>query len=116
MIGFCTAVGGPTSHTAIIARALGIPAIVGAGPAVLAPADGAVAVLDGEIARRCPDACTQVAVLQIHAMLARAGFDQSQRRVRRESDLTDAGHRDVQGLLRIRFKHAARCNNARHAT
>ena len=47
VIGFCTAVGGPTSHTAIIARALGIPAIVGAGPAVLAPADGAVAVLDG---------------------------------------------------------------------
>lgn len=47
VIGFCTAVGGPTSHTAIIARALGIPAMVGAGPAVLAPADGAVAVLDG---------------------------------------------------------------------
>lgn len=47
VIGFATAVGGPTSHTAIIARALGIPAIVGAGPAVLSPADGAVAVLEG---------------------------------------------------------------------
>lgn len=47
VIGFCTAIGGPTSHTAIIARALGIPAMVGAGPAVLAPASGAVAVLDG---------------------------------------------------------------------
>jgi phosphocarrier protein FPr len=47
VVGFCTAQGGPTSHTAIIARALGIPAIVGAGPAALAQAEGAPAVLDG---------------------------------------------------------------------
>lgn len=47
VVGFCTAVGGPTSHTAIIARGLGIPAIVGAGPAVLAQPEGAVGVLDG---------------------------------------------------------------------
>ncbi len=47
VVGFCTAAGGPTSHTAIIARALGIPAIVGAGPAVLAQPAGAVGVLDG---------------------------------------------------------------------
>jgi phosphoenolpyruvate-protein phosphotransferase len=47
VVGFCTAAGGPTSHTAIIARALGIPAVVGAGPAALAQPDGALAVLDG---------------------------------------------------------------------
>ncbi|MCW2958029.1 MAG: fruB1 [Solirubrobacterales bacterium] len=47
IVGFATALGGPTSHTAIIARALGIPAIVGAGPAVLAQAQNAPAVLDG---------------------------------------------------------------------
>lgn len=47
VVGFCTALGGPTSHTAIIARALGIPAIVGAGQAVLAPEDGTAVVLDG---------------------------------------------------------------------
>jgi phosphoenolpyruvate-protein phosphotransferase len=47
VVGFCTALGGPSSHTAIIARALGIPAIVGAGQAVLAPADGTAVVLDG---------------------------------------------------------------------
>ena len=47
VVGFCTAQGGPTSHTAIIARALGIPAIVGAGPAALAQPEGAPAVLDG---------------------------------------------------------------------
>ncbi|MCW2996577.1 MAG: fruB [Solirubrobacterales bacterium] len=47
VVGFVTALGGPTSHTAIIARALGIPAIVGAGPSVLAQPQNAPAVLDG---------------------------------------------------------------------
>ena len=47
VVGFCTALGGSTSHTAIIARALGIPAIVGTGPAALAPPDGTTVVLDG---------------------------------------------------------------------
>ena len=47
VVGFGTALGGPTSHTAIIARALGIPAIVGAGRAVLGPEDGTAVVLDG---------------------------------------------------------------------
>ena len=47
ILGFCTAGGGPTSHSAIIARALGIPAIVGAGPAVLHQPEGGEAILDG---------------------------------------------------------------------
>lgn len=47
VLGFVTARGGPTSHTAIIARALGIPAIVGAGPAALTQPQDALAVLDG---------------------------------------------------------------------
>ncbi len=47
ILGFCTASGGPTSHTAIIARSLDIPAIVGAGPAVLGQADGVLGILDG---------------------------------------------------------------------
>ena len=48
VVGFATALGGGTSHTAIIARALGIPAMVGAGPAVLDQGQGEVAVLDGQ--------------------------------------------------------------------
>ncbi len=46
-LGICTAAGGPTSHTAIIARSLGIPAVVGAGDSVLDLADGTPCVLDG---------------------------------------------------------------------
>jgi len=47
ILGFCTAGGGPTSHTAIIARSLNIPAVVGAGPALLNLADGLTSILDG---------------------------------------------------------------------
>lgn len=48
ILGFCTAGGGPTSHSAIIARALGIPAVVGAGPALLNQPEGGEAILDGD--------------------------------------------------------------------
>lgn len=47
-LGFCTAYGGPTSHSAIIARSLNIPAIVGAGPAILNLEDSTPCILDGE--------------------------------------------------------------------
>ena len=47
ILGLCTAVGGPTSHTAIIARSLDIPAVVGAGPGILELKDGSRVILDG---------------------------------------------------------------------
>jgi phosphotransferase system enzyme I (PtsI) len=46
VIGLVTEVGGPTSHTAILARALGLPAVV-ACPGVLAVPDGTIVLLDG---------------------------------------------------------------------
>ncbi len=45
---FCTAEGGPTSHTAILSRALGIPAVVGLGEVILDVAEGTVLLVDGE--------------------------------------------------------------------
>ena len=45
--GFVTAEGGPTSHIVILARAFGIPAVVGLGAATLAVRDGAGLILDG---------------------------------------------------------------------
>jgi phosphocarrier protein FPr len=47
VLGFCTAAGGPTSHTAIIARALSLPAVVSAGPGVLELANETVIILNG---------------------------------------------------------------------
>jgi len=46
--GVATARGSATSHAAILARGLGIPAVVGLGPALHATADGAPLVLDGD--------------------------------------------------------------------
>lgn len=45
--GIITAVGGASSHSAIIARALGIPALVGAGQSVLEIENGTSVLLDG---------------------------------------------------------------------
>jgi len=47
-LGLCTASGGPTSHTAIIARSLDIPAVVGAGASALDLDDDMHAILDGD--------------------------------------------------------------------
>ncbi|MCX9158392.1 phosphoenolpyruvate--protein phosphotransferase [Niveibacterium sp. 24ML] len=47
VLGFCTTTGGATSHVAILARSLGIPAVCGIDEAVLALADGTQVVLDG---------------------------------------------------------------------
>jgi multiphosphoryl transfer protein len=46
--GICTARGGPTSHISIIASAMGIPALVAAGPSVLEIKDGAPLILNGD--------------------------------------------------------------------
>ncbi|MGB2897115.1 MAG: phosphoenolpyruvate--protein phosphotransferase [Anaerolineales bacterium] len=48
ILGFCTAEGGPTSHTAIIAKALELPAVVGAGKGVLDISSSSVVLLDGK--------------------------------------------------------------------
>ena len=48
VLGFCTASGGPTSHTAIIARALSLPAIVSAGEGVLELKNETTVILNGE--------------------------------------------------------------------
>ena len=47
VLGFCTTTGGATSHVAILARSLGIPAICGIDAAALDLAEGSQVVLDG---------------------------------------------------------------------
>ncbi|MEM7344939.1 MAG: phosphoenolpyruvate--protein phosphotransferase, partial [Chloroflexota bacterium] len=47
VLGFCTAIGGVNAHTAILARALGIPALVGAGMDILQLKNDTPAILDG---------------------------------------------------------------------
>jgi phosphoenolpyruvate-protein phosphotransferase len=46
--GLCMAGGGPTSHVAILAAAMNVPALVAAGPGVLAIKDGTALILDAD--------------------------------------------------------------------
>ncbi|WP_157218207.1 phosphoenolpyruvate--protein phosphotransferase [Flavisphingomonas formosensis] len=46
--GIATALGGPTSHSAILARTLGLPSVVAAGAELLAQAAGRLAIVDGD--------------------------------------------------------------------
>ena len=46
--GFCTTLGSATSHTAILARGMGIPAVAGIDPRALEIATGTRVVLDGD--------------------------------------------------------------------
>ncbi|MBD2523846.1 phosphoenolpyruvate--protein phosphotransferase [Nostoc sp. FACHB-133] len=48
VLGICTTSGSATSHSAIIARTLGIPAVLGVDSQVLHLADGTLMALDGE--------------------------------------------------------------------
>ncbi len=51
VLGICTTSGSATSHSAIIARTLGIPAVLGVDAQVLQLADGTLMALDGESGR-----------------------------------------------------------------
>ncbi|HUT90887.1 MAG TPA: phosphoenolpyruvate--protein phosphotransferase [Thermoguttaceae bacterium] len=46
--GFVTEVGGPGGHTAILAEALGIPAVVGTGPFLTDVSGGELVIIDGD--------------------------------------------------------------------
>lgn len=47
LLGFCTAGGGPTSHVAILSKALGVPCIVGLGAQLASFKNDALLLLDG---------------------------------------------------------------------
>lgn len=93
VVGLVTAAGGPTAHTAILARALGIPAVVAAGQGVLALADGTPVVLDGDRGRLIPDP-DEAALRRAKASRAR-GKERAEaaRRAAFRPAVTQDGHR-----------------------
>lgn len=92
IVGFATAAGGPTSHTVILARALGIPAVVGIGSELLEIPSGTELILDGNTKRLivAPDSATQAeAQQQIAAYQASLA---SQSRLRHKAGASADGH------------------------
>jgi phosphocarrier protein FPr len=74
VVGLAISSGGPTSHTAILARTLGLPAVVAAGSALLAAPEGQLAVIDGgvgavylEVSQADQDTATNVIARQVAA-------------------------------------------------
>jgi phosphotransferase system enzyme I (PtsI) len=61
VLAFCTQIGGPTSHVAILSKALGVPCVVGFGAELGAIQDGDFLIVDGNTGELLiePDAQTQ---------------------------------------------------------
>ena len=92
VLGFCTAEGGPTSHTAILAKALGLPAVVGLGNELLEVPDGALLLVDGsrgEVVVQ-PDSAQLQAFADLQASRARQAL--AERARAGEAALTLDGH------------------------
>ena len=64
LAGLCTAGGGATSHVAVLASAMAVPAVVALGDAALRVPDGAPILIDGDRGTACvfPAAVTRAAV------------------------------------------------------
>jgi phosphocarrier protein FPr len=91
--GLAIAQGGPSSHTAILARTLGLPAIVAGGNALLELTSGAPAILDGQTGRfyLAPSAAAIASAAAWSENLAAKRAEEAARRS--EPAVTQDGHR-----------------------
>jgi len=100
VLGFCTARGGRTGHAAILARCLGIPAVVGAGPQALEFPQDIPLILDGEtgVVIAEPDSAT----VKQYEELREANVERRRRSMasaREQATTTDGQHVEVLGNI-----------------
>lgn len=92
VVGLAISSGGPTSHTAILARTLGLPALVAAGPSLLQIERGAEAVIDGTAGCLYLD-CSAADVEGARAAIAaQAARNEGMRTDRHQPAVTVDGH------------------------
>ena len=95
--GFCTARGGPAAHTAILARALGLPAVVASGPGVLEAvrpgAQGVKAILDGYRGRLYVEPSETALMQADEHMRQLEALQKAESSARMEPAVTRDGHR-----------------------
>ncbi|MCQ3936410.1 MAG: phosphoenolpyruvate--protein phosphotransferase [Chloroflexi bacterium] len=93
VLAFCTAEGGPTSHTAILAKALGIPAIVGLGDAVLDIPDETLLLVDGNTGALASNPTPDLVADFGQRILADGEKRQREHELAAQPSLTRDGHR-----------------------
>jgi len=92
VLGFCTAEGGPTSHTAILAKALGLPAVVGLGVEILTLKNETPLLVDGdrgEVVAYPDEATRQIFETRHQKAAIRA---EAESKVAHEPAITQDGH------------------------
>ncbi|MGQ9682445.1 MAG: phosphoenolpyruvate--protein phosphotransferase [Anaerolineae bacterium] len=96
VLGFCTAEGGLTSHTAILARALGLPAVVGVGEEALSVPVGVHGILDATEGRLLvePDRGTLERYRVRQASMV-AALDRARMRTQQPAVTADGHHVEV---------------------
>ena len=92
VLGICTELGGATSHSAILSRALGIPAIVGAGAQLAGLVNGRVIVVDGSSGQIIPEPTEAQIAAFTAARDAWSGRMQAAKEVGRLPAVTLDGH------------------------
>ena len=91
--GFCTTAGSATSHVAILARALGIPAVTGIDPRALDLLDGRRVVLDGGRGHLLLDPTPEQESRATRQQRAAEAIRESERASSAEAAVTVDGHR-----------------------
>lgn len=93
VLGLCTTQGGPTSHTAILARGLGIPAIVAADPKVLDIPEETCLILDGSQGKLIAQPGEDVLEEYRQRKVRQNAIFKQARKQAREPAITKDGHR-----------------------
>ena len=104
--GLLTARGGATAHSAILARALGIPAVVGAGERILLLDNGTELILDGERGRVTPNPAAE---------RRQAAEQRLAERRRREAEAWEARFEEARTRDGHRVEVASNLGNTAHA-
>jgi phosphocarrier protein FPr len=91
VLGLATALGGPGSHAAVLARSFGIPAVVGLGEAVLAIEEGTILGVDGDAGLLYVEPGDDVEGELRERRLAREEADRATRAVARDPAITSDG-------------------------
>ncbi len=104
--GLVTAKGGATSHSAILARSLGMPAVVGAGEGILSLVDGIDLIIDGERGRVVAEPSEARRTRTEKAIAERAALEERAFAARHEPATTTDG---------VRIEVAANLGNTSHA-